>query len=148
MKGLSKNIVMLAVLAVLVYLLMNMKSTTSTYRSFSLDGGDLSGPSPSPMRWGDSSSSNCAAQAGNGLASALLPREVAQDEDWGQFAPSDVLRGQSFMDPRAQIGVPETAGGSLRNANQSIRAEPPNKKEVFIWNNSTIMPDLMQRPLI
>ena len=145
MKGLSKNIVMLAALAVLVYLLFNMKSTTSTYSSFTSDGemvGD--GPSPSPMR----RPVNCAAQAGTGLASALLPREVSQDEDWGQFAPADVLKGQSFMDPRAKIGVPETAGGSLRNANQSIRAEPPNVKEVFVWNNSTIMPDLMQRPLI
>jgi hypothetical protein len=141
MKGLSKNIVMLVALAVLVYLLFNMKST-STYASFAADG-QVVGPSPSPQR-----AVNCAAQAGTGLASALLPREVSQDEDWGQFAPSDVLKGQSFMDPRAQIGVPETAGGSLRNANQSIRAEPPNKKEVFVWNNSTIMPDLMQRPLV
>lgn len=142
MKG-SKNIVMIAALAVLVYLLFNMKSTTSTYSSFTSDGG-MVGPSPSPTR----RAVQCEAQAGTGLASALLPREVSQDEDWGQFAPADVLRGQSFMDPRAQIGVPETAGGSLRNANQSIRAEPPNKKEVFVWNNSTIMPDLMQRPLL
>lgn len=142
MKGFKNNIVMVVALAVLVYLLFNMKSTTSTYRSFSADG-EVVGPSPSPYR-----PVNCAAQAGTGLASALLPREVSQDEDWGQFAPADVLRGQSFMDPRAQIGVPETAGGSLRNANQSIRAEPPNKKEVFVWNNSTIMPDLMQRPLL
>jgi len=146
MKGLSKNIVMLAALAVLVYLLFNMKSTTSTYASFTSDGEMVGGgPSPSPMM---QRPVNCAAQAGTGLASALLPREVSQDEDWGQFAPADVLKGQSFMDPRAQIGVPETAGGSLRNANQSIRAEPPNVKEVFVWNNSTIMPDLMQRPLI
>ena len=144
MKGLSTNIVMLAALAVLVYLLLNMKSTTSTYSSFVADAGHAMGPSPSPMRV----ATNCAAQAGTGLASALLPREVSQDEDWGQFAPADVLKGQSFMDPRAQIGVPETAGGSLRNANQSIRAEPPNKKEIFVWNNSTIMPDLMQRPLV
>jgi hypothetical protein len=144
MKGLSKNIVMLAALAVLVYLLFNMKST-STYASFAAESGGVLGPSPSPGR---AAATNCAAQAGTGLASALLPREVSQDEDWGQFAPADVLKGQSFMDPRAQIGVPETAGGSLRNANQSVRAEPPNKKEVFVWNNSTIMPDLMQRPLV
>ena len=141
MKGLSKNIVMLAALAVLVYLLFNMKST-STYASFTADG-QVVGPSPSPAR-----AVQCSAEAGTGLASALLPREGSQDEDWGQFAPSDVLKGQSFMDPRAQIGVPETAGGSLRNANQSVRAEPPNKKDVFVWNNSTIMPDLMQRPLL
>jgi len=40
MKGLSKNIVMLAALAVLVYLLFNMKSTTSTYAS-----------SPQTVKW-------------------------------------------------------------------------------------------------
>jgi hypothetical protein len=89
----------------------------------------------------------CEMKAGTGLASSLLPREVASQEDFGQFAPEEVLKGQNFMDPREQIGFPETIGGTLRNSNQSIRAEPANPKNVYTWNNSTIVPDLMQRKL-
>jgi len=89
----------------------------------------------------------CEMKAGTGLASSLLPREVASQEEFGKFAPEDVLKGQNFLDPRNQIGFPETIGGTLRNSNQSIRAEPPNPKTVYTWNNSTIVPDLMQRKI-
>jgi len=89
----------------------------------------------------------CAMNAGVGLASSLLPREMASQEDFGQFAPDDILKGQNFLDPRNQIGYPETIGGTLRNANQQIRAEPPNPKQPYTWNNSTIVPDLMQRKI-
>ena len=89
----------------------------------------------------------CEMKAGTGLASSLLPREVASQEDFGQFAPEDILKGQNFLDPREQIGFPETIGGTMRNSNQSIRAEPPNPKSVYTWNNSTIVPDLMQRKI-
>lgn len=91
--------------------------------------------------------SQCEMRAGTGLASSLLPREVASQEDFGQFAPEDILAGQNFLEPRSQIGFPESIGGALRNANQQLRAEPPNPKEPFVWNNSTIVPNLMQRPL-
>jgi hypothetical protein len=89
----------------------------------------------------------CSMGAGVGLASSLLPREVASEEDFGQFAPDDILRGQNFLDPRQQVGYPETIGGTLRNANQQIRTEPPNPKTAYVWSNSTIVPDLMRRPL-
>ena len=88
---------------------------------------------------------DCAMNSGVGLASSLLPREMASQEDFSQFAPDDILKGQNFLDPRAQIGMPETIGGSLRNANQQLRADPPNPKKSYDWNNSTIVPDLMQR---
>jgi len=89
----------------------------------------------------------CTLNSGVGLASSLLPREVASQEDFGQFAPDDILKGQNFLDPRNQIGIPETLGGNLRNANQQIRADPPNPKKAYEWNNSTIVPDLMQRKI-
>jgi hypothetical protein len=89
----------------------------------------------------------CEMKAGTGLASSLLPREVASQEDFGEFAPEDVLAGQNFLEPRAQVGFPETVSGALRNANQQIRADPPNPKDAFVWNNSTIAPDTMQRGL-
>jgi len=89
----------------------------------------------------------CAMNSGVGLASSLLPREMASQEDFGQFAPSDILKGQNFLSPRQQVGWPETVGGTLRNANQQIRADPPNPKDPYTWNNSTIAPDLMQRKM-
>lgn len=85
--------------------------------------------------------------AGTGLASSLLPREVASQENFGEFSPDQILEGKNFLDPRQQIGWPETIGGTLRNANQQIRADPPNPKQPFTWNNSTIVPDLMQRKI-
>ena len=89
----------------------------------------------------------CTMNSGVGLASSLLPREVASQEDFGQFAPAEILKGQNFLDPRSQIGMPETLGGNLRNGNQQIRADPPNPKKAYEWNNSTIVPDLMQRKI-
>ena len=89
----------------------------------------------------------CSMNAGTGLASSLMPREVASQEDYAQFAPNDILKGQNFLDPRQQVGWPETIGGTIRNGNQDLRADPPNPKDHYIWNNSTIVPDLMQRNL-
>ena len=45
---------------------------------------------------------------------------------------------QYLIDPRKQIGFPETKGGVLRNANQQIRAEPIVDKRDYTWMNSTI----------
>ena len=140
--GRNQNIMMLVAVAALIFLLCNLNSKSSytiserDYAPFS------SGPAAGPAA-GPSGGMN----AGTGLASSLLPREIASEEDFGQFAPEDILKGQNFLDPRQQIGFPETVGGALRNANQQIRTEPPNPKDPFVWNNSTIVPDLMQRGL-
>ena len=45
---------------------------------------------------------------------------------------------QYLIDPRKQIGFPETKGGVLRNANQQVRAEPIIDKREYTWMNSTI----------
>jgi hypothetical protein len=89
----------------------------------------------------------CMMKAGTGLASSLMPRDVAPQEQYGQFAPDDILKGQNFLNPRQQVGWPETIGGTIRNGNQDLRADPPNPKDAYVWNNSTIVPDLMQRNL-
>ena len=138
----TEKVLLVAALAVVVYLVFFARSSYSYYH-----------PEGSPLEpTGDESPANnvvpsCEMQAGTGLASSLLPREVATQEDFGQFAPEEILAGQNFLDPRQQIGFPETIGGTLRNANQQIRAEPPNDKSVYLWNNSTIVPDLMQRQI-
>ena len=131
-----RNVIMLAAIAVVVYLLINMNNTTSTYR--------IKERMYAPV---EQTPEKLAMKNGTGLASALLPREVATQDDFGEFAPEDILKGQNFLEPRQQVGMPETVGGALRNANQQIRAEPPVPKDVFVWNNSTITPDVMQRGL-
>ena len=80
-----------------------------------------------------------------GVSSSLLPKEIPSQEDFGDFSADAILSGQSYLDPRAQIGFPETTGGVLRNANWDVRSEPVNPRvPVSIWQNSTIVPDLMR----
>lgn len=145
-KGRNQNILMLVAVAVLIFLLFNMNNKSGyaiverEYAPFGMapSNGPAAGPAPD---------TSCGMEKGTGLASSLLPREVASAEDFGQFAPEDILKGQNFLEPRKQIGFPETVGGALRNANQQIRKDPPNPKDPYVWNNSTIVPDLMQRGL-
>jgi len=145
-KGRTQNLVMVLAVAVLVYLLftMNNKSKYSIReREYAmLEMAPSAGPAAAAP-----AQNGCGMERGTGLASSLLPREVASAEDFGEFAPEDILAGQNFLEPRQQIGFPESVGGALRNANQQIRAEPANPKEPFVWNNSTIVPDTMMRPL-
>lgn len=78
-------------------------------------------------------------------SSSLIPREVIQTEDFGQFSPDKILSNQNYLDPRNQIGYPETVGGVLRNANRQFRSEPTNPRTpVSIFNTSTIPPDKMR----
>ncbi len=139
MNNRGKSMVVLAVVALfLVYMFCNQKKSKYTISEPQYAKVDLSNAKINL-------DIGCAANSGVGLASSLLPREIASQEDFGQFAPEEILKGQNFLDPREQIGIPETIGGTLRNANQQVRAEPPNPKQPYVWNNSTIVPDLMQR---
>ena len=144
-KGRTQNLLMVAAVAVLVYLLFTMNNKSE----YSIKEREYTAiqmaPSTGPTAAGPAN--GCGMANGGGLASSLLPREVASAEDFGEFAPEDILAGQNFLEPRAQIGFPETIGGALRNANQQIRSDPPNPKDPFVWNNSTIVPDGMQRGL-
>ena len=148
-KNLTRSRVSLLLLLVATIVVVAYMSGTSSYSvaepslQSSASLGDNSVPAPLPTPEGP----GCQMKVGTGLASSLLPREVASQEDFGEFAPEDILAGQNFLEPRAQIGFPETVGGALRNANQQVRADPPNGKEPFVWNNSTISPDTMRRPL-
>ena len=149
----NARLLLLVVLAIVVGLCLCGTGRRSGYQA--MDGaavvGDNVDTADQQMANADLSNANidlnsaCAMNNGVGLASSLLPREVASQEDFGQFAPDDILTNQNFLDPRQQIGFPETIGGALRNANQQIRADPPNPKQPYTWNNSTIVPDLMQR---
>ena len=93
---------------------------------------------PAPLSMGDN--------IGQTVSSAsLIPRDVVATEDFGQFSPDKILGNQNYLDPRSQIGYPETLGGVLRNANQDFRSEPLNPRTpVSIFNLSTIPPDVMR----
>ena len=143
-----RQVLIALAIATVIYIMFSnnkksMYSVEETMYAPSGYGADV-GPSAAGS---DKPGTSCEMKAGTGLASSLLPREVASQEDFGEFAPEDVLAGQNFLEPRSQIGFPETVSGALRNANQQIRADPPNTKEPFVWNNSTIASDTMRRPL-
>ena len=75
----------------------------------------------------------------------FLGGEYSGQEKLSEFTPDKILQGQNFLDPRSQIGYPETLGGVLRNANRDFRSEPLNPRTpVSIFNLSTIPPDVMR----
>jgi hypothetical protein len=156
-----KSIIVLVVVAIVLWYLLSGSDARSQYVVSKPDTSSVSKPAKisgadvdddSMYASADLSNSinldlGCSMKAGTGLASSLLPREVASQEDYAQFAPNDILKGQNFLDPRQQVGWPETIGGTIRNGNHDLRADPPNPKDQYTWNNSTIVPDLMQRNL-
>lgn len=77
----------------------------------------------------------------------LLPKPQDSPSEFGEFAPTN-LGAQNFVDATKLIGV-DTVGSSLKNANYSIRRDPPIKM-TNAWgatNLSTIEGDLYRRPL-
>jgi hypothetical protein len=76
---------------------------------------------------------------------ALLPNEVPVSDNFGQFSAQDIIENQNYLDPRNQMGYPETVGGVMRNSNLQYRSEPMNPRDpVSIFNLSTIPPDTMR----
>tara|TARA_B100001996_G_C18653781_1_gene590440 strand:+ start:177 stop:608 length:432 start_codon:yes stop_codon:yes gene_type:complete len=134
--------IMWAVVALIVMFSIYKFSTKNKKSEYSVEDA-LYAPAPAGGK-----ATKCGMKAGTGLASSLLPREVASKADFGEFKPDDVLKGQkNFLEPRSQVGFPESVGGALRNANQQIRADPPVAKKAYVWSNSTISADSMQRDL-
>ena len=105
------------------------KSADGSGGIMGMDVGDDSIYAPADLSGSINLDIGCSMKAGTGLSSSLMPREVASQEDYAQFAPNDILRG------------------TIRNGNHDLRADPPNPKDSYTWNNSTIVPDLMQRNL-
>ena len=75
----------------------------------------------------------------------LKPTELLPSDgnDWSDSAPgTGSAEGSSLLEAGYHIGT-DTIGQSLRNANLSIRSEPPNPRtNVSPWLNTTIEPDL------
>jgi hypothetical protein len=149
-----KNLIILVLAALVLFLILSPR--TSGYGIGSHQTGGVQG-SNLGMSPADAAVNQGAADMGmsamspdynamDGVSSAsLIPREVVQTEDFGQFSPEKILTNQNYLDPRSQIGYPETIGGVLRNANRDIRSEPINPRTpVSIFNLSTIPPDTMR----
>ena len=134
-----KGLAILLLAVVILFLLFAPKSS------------GFSGPALTGFPMGNTPTSSAGASVpataydGDVSSASLIPREVVQTEDFGQFSPDKILSGQNYLDPRSQIGYPETVGGVLRNANQQFRSEPINPRTpVSIFNLSTIPPDTMR----
>jgi len=77
--------------------------------------------------------------------SDLLPKS-GDGTSWNAAAPSGGNNPMNFLDSGYLAGI-NTVSGSLRNANQQLRSEPPNPTNlVSPWMNTTIEPDLMRAP--
>ena len=88
--------------------------------------------------------SECAGNKATFVSSDLLPKTNPNDK-FNEFTPD--LKGMNMLDTTDFIGV-DTVSNTLRNANYSIRSEPPNPRDpVSPWMNSTIAPDLTRLKL-
>lgn len=146
-----KNLLIMILAAVVLFLLFAPKSsgfeTVGAVKGFNLQSGNTTGEGQDAGgQYGASSGIATDYNSIDSVSSAsLIPREVVQTEDFGQFSPEKILTNQNYLDPRSQIGYPETLGGVLRNANRDIRSEPINPRTpVSIFNLSTIPPDTMR----
>jgi hypothetical protein len=109
-----KGLAILVLAAVILFLLFSPPK--SKYIAAPISGANLGAAGAVVDR---SAGVMSAGPSGGAVSSAsLIPREVVQTEDFGQFSPDKILSGQNYLDPRSQIGYPETLGGVLRNANQ------------------------------
>jgi hypothetical protein len=113
--------------------------------SASMEGFANLNPQESPFPEG-TQPANCYPK--NQLApQELLPTDP--NSKWAEVNPTGAgdIGGKNFLGAGALIGV-NTVGQSLRNANLQLRSEPANpQRQVSIWNQSTIEPDLQRRPL-
>jgi hypothetical protein len=81
-------------------------------------------------------------------ADDLLPKDAANSK-WAQLNPAGQgdVRDQNFLTAGYHIGV-NTTGSSKKNPNLQLRSEPLNPQVVVSpWMQSTIEPNLYQRPL-
>jgi hypothetical protein len=146
-----KGLAIMLLAAVILFLLFAPKSSgfnaPAPTMGFNLGNTPTSSTGPAYQRDLTGAAVESTAYDGDMSSASLIPREVVQTEDFGQFSPDKILSGQNYLDPRSQIGYPETVGGVLRNANQQFRSEPINPRTpVSIFNLSTIPPDTM-RPM-
>lgn len=150
----KKNLIKLLVAAIIVVIVLRMisrRKSTESYEDFDeyammqetlAPVDDSTTPTPTMLP------GQVPMMSGAPMAASvdLLPKQAAASQDYSEFAPR-ALGEQNFLDASKFIGV-DTQGSSLRNANYSLRADPPIvRKDVGIWNGSSIEADLFRRKL-
>ena len=73
----------------------------------------------------------------------LLPKPV---QGWNDTFRPQNLSNMNFVDAVKFQGF-DTKGSTLKNANYDIRPSIPVPKKISDWNNSSVDPDVMRRPL-
>ena len=139
---LFKNVIVIALVAVIAYILWNKFSTnTPSYyetieqmnKKKTVAAANMNNP---VKEFQPITNSN-----------QLLPKDT--NSEWNALNPSGTgeLSNVNLLKSGWQIGI-DTVGQTLRNANLQLRSEPPNPQiSVGPWNNSTITPDFMRVPL-
>ena len=75
----------------------------------------------------------------------LLPSD--NNNEWSDIKPNTELKDIHMLNAGHHVGV-NTVGSSLRNPNLQLRSEPViPQKNLGPWNNSTMEPDNLRRPL-
>ena len=115
------------------------KTNDGKYDSLDETLGDVKFPTKQIKKLG----SECAGKNAAFVSSDLLPKKK---NVFQEYAPD--LKGMNLLSTNAMIGI-DTVSNTLRNANYSIRSEPPNPKtDVSPWLNSTIDPDPYRKPML
>ena len=110
MRKVSPRQVLIALaIAAVIYLMFNTTSNYSVQEGVFAPTGAAPGPSAEAAE-----APACQMKAGTGLASSLLPREVASQEDFGEFAPEDVLEGHAHCDGLPQTRLCDSCHGAGR----------------------------------
>ena len=84
-----------------------------------------------------------------GVSTDLMPPPTpVVENDFAEFAPKNALADRNFLEADKMIGI-DTIEGSLKNANYSLRADPPLKKDDSIspWMVSTFTHDSRRKKL-
>lgn len=75
----------------------------------------------------------------------LLPKDA--NNEWSNIMPNNDLKNVHMLNAGHHIGI-NSVGTSLRNANLQLRSEPViPQTNIGPWNNTTIEPDNLRRPL-
>lgn len=96
------------------------------------------------LKSGNSASNNCNNQQMMDPKD-LLPKD--NNNEWSNIMPNNDLKNVHMLNSGHHIGI-NSVGSSLRNANLQLRSEPViPQSNVGPWNNTTIEPDNLRRPL-
>lgn len=157
-------IVTLGLLGFIVYVVAQKSRCDAKLERF-VDAAAAAGPAPAPAPGSAAPLVGAVGRPSDAAASAdvpvpacyprdrlavddLLPKDAANSK-WAQMNPAGQgdVQGINFLSSSWQAGV-DTIGSSLKNASLDLRSEPPNPQVVVApWNNTSITPNLMRRPL-